>query len=203
MKNTITKSKAGFTVVESLVAITLLLLSIAGPMTLVVQGLRSAYYSSTQMTAFYLAQDAIEYVRNIRDTNNLAHRSDSSVSWLKGLEVCTATTEGQPLATALKCQIDTTVVPTCGATGCTATGATNCAGGVCAYLKLDTTTARYQYTTGNTSLYKREIQIVPLPSGVANGDGEAFVNVTVTWQASPFFPVKTIRLKTNLVNWQS
>lgn len=199
--------------VESLVAITLLLLSLAGPMTLVVQGLRASYYSSTQITAFYLAQDAVEYVRNVRDNNGLARRvsaDPSSIPWLKGLENCTTNPDPENLSAQQKCIIDTTVLPSCGATGCTTTGAVSVSSGQ--YLKFDATgTGRYQHAVGSNSLYRREVQIVPItdvadgtittPSGSVNS-GDVLVIVTVTWQAQ-FFPSKTVKIKTNLYNWQS
>ncbi len=205
----------GFTIVESLVAITLLLLSIAGPLTLVVQGLRSSYYSSTQITAFYLAQDAVEYVRNVRDNNGLANRGGADIPWLMGLDACvTNARPDNPLSSERKCYIDTTTTPTCPpGSGCTSTGATICPGGVCPKLLFNSSTGRYSYTNGDpASLYTREIQIVPIDNdgtdGIVNGPsgaiatGDVSVIVTVTWQA-PFFPAKTIKVKTNLFNWQS
>jgi hypothetical protein len=51
--------------------------------------LNAAFYARDQVTAFYLAQEAIEYVRNVRDNNNLLGNSGSP-DWLKGLESCKA-----------------------------------------------------------------------------------------------------------------
>lgn len=61
------KLQAGFSLIETLVAVTLLSVAIVAPMTLASKGLASAYYARDQITAFYLAQDAIEAVRGIRD----------------------------------------------------------------------------------------------------------------------------------------
>lgn len=66
---------------ETLVAITLLLLAIGGPMYAVSQSLSSAIYARDQVTAFYLAQDAVEYVRNMRDNNALNNRD-----WLSSVK---------------------------------------------------------------------------------------------------------------------
>jgi prepilin-type N-terminal cleavage/methylation domain-containing protein len=57
----------GFTLVETLVAISLLTVAIVPPMLLTVQSLSSAYYSRDQITAYYLAQEGIEVVHQIRD----------------------------------------------------------------------------------------------------------------------------------------
>lgn len=75
------KREEGFTIMETLVAIAILLLSITGPMVFSQNGLRAAFYARDQVTAFYLAQDAIEYVKNRRDHNVLSGNS----KWLDGL----------------------------------------------------------------------------------------------------------------------
>ena len=66
----------GFTLVETLVAISILALAIVAPMTLTTQSLTSAYYARDQMTAFHLAQEAIESVRAARDENILSNNAD-------------------------------------------------------------------------------------------------------------------------------
>jgi prepilin-type N-terminal cleavage/methylation domain-containing protein len=90
----------GFTIIETLVAIFILLISITGPMVFSQNGLRAAFQSRDQITAFYLAQDAIEYVKNIRDHNVL----DRNVNWLDGLQECEADGIGD-----YGCTIDTTI----------------------------------------------------------------------------------------------
>lgn len=73
----------GFTFVETLVAISILLLAIAAPLTLGSQGLAASRIARDQVIGTYLAQEAIEYARNVRDTNALAGND-----WLQGLEDC-------------------------------------------------------------------------------------------------------------------
>lgn len=77
------RAQAGFTLIETFVAITILLTAIAGPLTIASKGISSAILARDQVTAFYLAQDAIEYIRFKRDSNIL-----SSQSWLTGLSSC-------------------------------------------------------------------------------------------------------------------
>ena len=60
-------SKNGFTLVETLVAITVLLMVIIGPMTIAQKGIQQAYFATEQATAVFLAQEAIEAVRELRD----------------------------------------------------------------------------------------------------------------------------------------
>ena len=78
-----TEQRRGFTLVETLVAISVLLLSLAGPLTIAVQALNGAFYTRDQLTAIYLAQEGPEYVRTVRDGNYL-----TSSSWLTGISEC-------------------------------------------------------------------------------------------------------------------
>ncbi len=75
-----------FTLIETFVAITVLLISLVGPLSIAAQSLRLAYYARDQVTAFYLAQEAIEYTRAMRDQNYLA-----GAPWLTGIDDCVGT----------------------------------------------------------------------------------------------------------------
>src|SRR3989338_8277612 len=78
------RALSGFTLVETLVAVAVFTAAIAGPMTLVQKSLSSARYAKDQTIANYLAGEAIEYVRSLRDENIYKGSSD----WLSGLGEC-------------------------------------------------------------------------------------------------------------------
>lgn len=61
----------GFTLVETLVAIAILLLIIIGPITAAQKGIQQAYYANEQLSAVFLAQEAIEAIRQRRDDQAL------------------------------------------------------------------------------------------------------------------------------------
>jgi len=83
------QKNTGFTLIETLVAIFVLLLSVTGPLYVARSGLRSAMLARDQITAFYLAQDAMEYVKNVRDDNLLYGISGASGStWMNNLDDC-------------------------------------------------------------------------------------------------------------------
>lgn len=82
MKKYINNKRRGFTIIETLVAITVLTLAITAPLLIITQALRASYYSRDQITAFYLAQEAIEYIRNVRDETTL-DASKFDVDWLE------------------------------------------------------------------------------------------------------------------------
>ncbi len=70
----------GFTLLETIVAIFVITVGIIGVLSLVTQTISSATFSSHRLIAAYLAQEGIEIVRNIRDTNWLR-----SLGWNNGL----------------------------------------------------------------------------------------------------------------------
>ncbi|MHB8710121.1 MAG: prepilin-type N-terminal cleavage/methylation domain-containing protein [Minisyncoccota bacterium] len=57
----------GFTLVEALVAVAIVALAIAGPMYSASRAIVAAEVAQQQLTASYLAQEGIEYVRSMRD----------------------------------------------------------------------------------------------------------------------------------------
>jgi prepilin-type N-terminal cleavage/methylation domain-containing protein len=77
---------AGFTLVETLVAIAILMIAIAGPLTVAEKGLSAAIYARDQMMASYLAQDGMEAIKNVVDTNQIyigsTANSDVSDRWI-------------------------------------------------------------------------------------------------------------------------
>lgn len=90
------KNDRGFTIIETLVAVFILVLSITGPMVFAQSGLRTAFLARDQITAFYLAQDAIETIKNMRDNNALQNSNNwldniLSVCVVQAGELCTVT----------------------------------------------------------------------------------------------------------------
>jgi prepilin-type N-terminal cleavage/methylation domain-containing protein len=60
--------KSGFTLIETLVAISIFTISILGLLSVLTQGVINSKYARQKIVASYLAQEGIEYVRNMRDT---------------------------------------------------------------------------------------------------------------------------------------
>jgi len=77
--------KNGFTLVECLVAISILIIGILSGFILVTKALYNATVIQDRLTASFLAQEGIELVRNIRDTNFIRSLTSSGVSWRDGL----------------------------------------------------------------------------------------------------------------------
>ena len=62
----------GFTLIETLVAVTILTLAVAGPLYTASRAIVAAQNARDQLTASYLAQEGIEHVRAMRDNKYLA-----------------------------------------------------------------------------------------------------------------------------------
>ncbi len=76
----INKFSSGFTLVETLVAISIFVMSILALMSVLSSGIADTGYAKKKMVATYLAQEGIEYVRNQRDTAVL-YSGDAQSSW--------------------------------------------------------------------------------------------------------------------------
>ncbi|MFH1509749.1 MAG: prepilin-type N-terminal cleavage/methylation domain-containing protein [Candidatus Nealsonbacteria bacterium] len=79
--------KKGFTLIEVLFAIFILTVSAFGAFSLIQSTLISSSLNKSKLTAYYLSQEGIELVRNIRDGNWLEKRTSPSVLWNDGLDI--------------------------------------------------------------------------------------------------------------------
>ena len=66
------KLPTGFTLIETMVAVSILALSVAGPLFTASRAIVAAGIARDRLTASYLAQEGIEYVRAMRDNEFLA-----------------------------------------------------------------------------------------------------------------------------------
>ena len=168
----------GFTLIETLVAVLLLSTAIAGPLTIASKGLSATLIARDQMIAFYLAQDAVEYVRFVRDTNKL-----SGNSWLAGLDECTG---------AYGCTVD----PSSGT-------ADTCPGGGCPLIrKYDDGSGHvyFSYTQGTVTpqQFRRTVTLAAPPTGEPD---EEVLTVAVSWRTQSGV-TRAIEVRENLLDWQ-
>jgi prepilin-type N-terminal cleavage/methylation domain-containing protein len=166
----------GFTLIEMLVAITVLLLSITGPLTIAAQAVFSANIAKDRLTAAYLAQEGIELVRQKRDTNAIQGNF-----WLNGLDACLA-------AGACYVGPHSGVVFDC-AGSCPNMNFNSDSGSI-AY-------GTYGYGVGESSIFTRNISIEDLTSGEVE---EIRVTSEVEWQAGG--RTHEVVLTVNLFNWR-
>lgn len=183
------QASSGLTLIETLVAVTLLAVAIVAPMSLTTQSLSSAYYARDQMTAFHLAQEAIESVRSVRDENILAGQLDLLEGIPSGnvpfvidtrdneMTVCNQGTPAQcPYMRTPTSSSDPTFY---------------------AYRNVDSSEDIYSTPLGwaNTR-FRRTIRAEML----AGTNDEMRVTVVVSWQTGAF-QVRTVTMRENLYRW--
>ena len=178
---------SGFTLIETLVAISILMIAVVVPLSIVAGALQSSFYSRDQITAVYLAQDAMEYVKNVRDSNALKNIEASingggQISWLEGLKDCLL----PPPSKA--CKIDTTR----GASGEVSSEDKEHPADL-----FVSDSGVYGYSSGTDSRFSRVIQIEPIGGDASD---EAQVTITVSWTGSSAYPGRTFTVSENIYN---
>lgn len=172
----------GFTIVESLVAISILVLVIIGVTGAIQKGIYSYTFSKDQIIAFYLAQEGFEQIRNLRDENGLRNQH-----WLANI----AEEANDPCYFGSACRVDLTDNSGGAPTRCSSPGN-------CPFLRQDATggtTGFFGYTAAwPVTVFKREIMLTEI------NPNEISVSVTINWLkgGSP----KQFKAKENLFNWQ-
>lgn len=144
----------GFTLIETLVAVSVLLMALLGPLEIAAQSLRSAYYSRDQITAYYLAQEGIEYVRAVRDENYLNNQD-----WLTNLTDCDS----------VMCTVD---MPNF--------SHAVCPNGVCPVLLKTDAGGLFNQNSGSAAIFTRSVILRPV-SGITD---ERIITVTVSWRSA-------------------
>lgn len=168
-------SPRGFTLVETLVAIAILMIAIVGPYYSIQQAIVASFAARDQLIASSLAQEGEEYIYFLRDRNYLQVKelNASGVTWLTGMDSC-FTTYG--------CTVD----PAAGTLAA-------CSSGGCTPLKLATNGLYTQTGSYPATRFTRTVKIQTINAY------EVRVTVTVTWVTSHRnFSVSTVE---ELYNW--
>lgn len=82
---TIAHKKGGFTLIETVVSVTLLVLAVVGPMTLASNSLRVSRDARAELEAIQIANEGLEIVHNIRDNNSADDSTPTRTEWMDGI----------------------------------------------------------------------------------------------------------------------
>lgn len=217
MTNLNRKNKKGFTLIETLVAISILLIAVVGPLTISASSLQSSLNVRNQITASYLAEEGIEYVRNIRDTESLKCIFESatfcpppstSTSFSSFLNDITPPTNSNVLPTVngYLFDIDSKQAPYIEDNGniFNSQAIITCPNLKCPALNYNSGSGTYSHDgLDPLSQFTRTIIIKPISNDTNNANGnydEYQVTVSVTWP-SPL-PDNTVTLSDDITNWQ-
>ena len=159
--------RKGFTLVETLVAVSILTVAIAGPLAVSSLAISESQYARNQITASYLAEEAVESIRNLRDANFII-----SNDWLTDLSPCDATTSLNQ-----HCKLSSKISsanPSLAVTACTT-------GIACPNLKYSDSDGFYSYESSGTteSIFNRDIKIKKI--GLSGSETNILITVTMTW----------------------
>ena len=175
------KTDSGFSLIETLVAIIILITALLGPLTLAIYSIRNASLSQNEIIAYNLAQEAMELVRNQRDTNFIAGLGATWAS--QGLAACFS--GGGCGVEALTGSFQTCSV------------LNNC------IIKFDSTSGLYGHTTGSDTIFTRQILMNDVDDYDSPHDGvidEVKVTVTVSWPERLYN--KKLTLEMHLFKWK-
>jgi prepilin-type N-terminal cleavage/methylation domain-containing protein len=190
-----TATKAGFTLVESMVAISILSMAVTGPLLIAQKGIGSAIYARDQITAFYLAQEAVEYIRNVRDTNRIA-----AAWWLK--QFCLPANANCSVVNA-SYKINSVYSNFNNNDGTVNTNAISECVSSCPVLSFDTTNKLYGYDTGmgGTWVPTPFTRTISVDNTVSVSGREALISVTIAWKTTLFAPPRTFTVREYILNF--
>ncbi len=168
----------GFTIIEALVAVTILVTAVVGPLTMAQRGLSTSVFAKDQITAFYLAQDLVENVLRTRANNSI-----NGNPWLTGLSSCVNTICSGGIIEQEH-------------SGKLVWGTKVCTGGAgtCDKLKFNESSGLYGYSSSWVdSRFNREFTLTEISSN------EMQLNIKVTWTTGAL--TKEINIQENLLDW--
>lgn len=182
---------AGFTLVETLVAIAIFATSVTALISITARGINDNVFVKNKLIAAHLAEEGVELVRNMRDTSVLP---ENGVDWTMFLNDvndwvghCYSASSGATDACYIDGAVGQLIVQECNVGG---------ADGACPRLGFENSSSRYTYNTINDSIFTRTITIRPI---VVGNTEEVIVNSVVEWsQGSNQYKVS---YQYNLFNW--
>ncbi|MEK7461952.1 MAG: prepilin-type N-terminal cleavage/methylation domain-containing protein [Patescibacteria group bacterium] len=197
------EENSGFSLVETLVAITILLLVIIGPLTISSSSVRSSAFASEQVTAFFLAQEGAELALKGRDDLLLEY------FWLIPSPPGTAPSNPDPWTDFKRITSGAQFANCYGAAGCgmyintngSLSSATTCStiANCQLYLDKNPSVVRSRYTHNNTvgttpTPFTRVIKFATV------GLNEVSVTSTVTWQSGFSRDQQQVVVQTSIFN---
>ena len=164
----------GFTLIEVLAAMFIMLIGVLGVFSLISRTVTFNSSVNSQLVASYLAQEGLELVRNIRDTNFLKIHKGAGGNWTDDIIACDPPYDPPCVVDREADYIETAL-------------------GVSQGRFLKISGGLYSYTAGDDTIFKRNISIVQSSADALS------VSVDVSWLDKE--NTRTVRGATELYNW--
>jgi len=176
----------GFTLVETLVAVAVLMIAIAGPLVIASKGLSAALFARDQMIASFLAQESMEVVKNTRDNyiKNGGGVAGEWIRWAQGTPGCIRPDSNS--INACDASALSNVIQSC------AIDSEQCR----VYLSTDGYTTDALASGAKLTLFRRYFYITPKAN--SGGNIDALVTVVVSWNQGTI--PNELRLTSELVD---
>jgi len=193
-KDNLTKKEKGFTLIETLVAIFILVIAITGPMSAASNSLKASFLARDQVVAFYLAQDAVEAIKNLRDDQALGGDDWREIPNLKGNCI-------SPSGNYKECNFspgDNSNIYTCGSGG-----NADIYNLKCDPLKIETGTKKFYYSSGSSGSGGTESKFTrSIFMKVGSHTAETEIVVVVEWNTNLYLTdTKRVVIQDNIFNW--
>ncbi len=196
-------STKGFTLVETLVALAIIMVAITGPFAATENSINATTIAHDKSAATFLAQEGVEYIHAIRDKIYIKECfSNNGINCSTWWDVFTTNTYGSGYNVlqclgGTPCSLDMTKSQYVSTPPFTSGALATCSGGVCGKLYL-TSSPLYAYTIsslGNTpTIFSRKIVTTKM------SDTAIKVEVTVTWREQA--GVQSVTATDILTSWE-
>ncbi len=172
------RTKKGFTMIETLIAIAVLMIGAVGPLTLVQRGVSSATYAREKTIALFLAEDALEYLKNVRDSDIVSTQGGTveGTNYFFGYVavVCLET----------NCTVETTLNNLPNDVNNPSNSTVKACSGTCSPINFSPSVNAYSHQTGSDwdeSIYTRQFTVTTLIGG------EVRARVVVSWKGNTVY----------------
>lgn len=195
-KNTTPNLVSGFTIVEAMVAIFILTVSVSSMLAITASSASSARYANNELTANYLLQEAVDSIRNSRDTLAFKMKDDLKGDWSNFLKRYGSNGNNECFSPN-GCYLEIDKFDPTDKNGRDIQKC-NEKDNSCPYLKYDDTATNlfYNYTSDVESPFKRTVNMKKI------NDDEVEVTAKVEWLNGDATVERTQTLTIYLLNWQ-
>ena len=187
--------KNGFTLLETIVALSVILAAVVGPVTLITRGILNFGFSKNKLIALNLAQEGLELVREVRENNIICDGLNGPASW----DWFKDPSGGGPINSG-DFEMDPTQIVTidCGASSIATPRVSLFTD---SKLYLDPANGIYSYGGAPNTIFARKITIEKPPAdGAIPANDQRDIVSTVSWTERGI--AREINLRERLYNWR-